>query len=110
MTGKALVSELPDIVSETIFRVSRSVEAALHQLLESGLGGGSSQRRQERVPFRRDLGIRRQAGLVDEIFGFGNRWLVEERDPQRKRIDEAVKLGIGQRTIDVAVEFGDVAV
>src|SRR4051812_21102801 len=56
-----LATDLPDVEAEPVLDIACTVEAARHQRLDPGLGGGTAERGQERVPLRLDLVIRRQA-------------------------------------------------
>jgi hypothetical protein len=61
-------------------------------------------------PLWRDFRVGRQTGNVDELFRNGDCLFVERRDPHRKFIDESVKIGIGQRTVHVALDLRKIAV
>src|SRR5579871_5909405 len=100
-----LARDLPQVISEPIFDIPGLVEAALHQRFDSILCGRSPERRDARIPPSAELDIRRQAG-VDEALGLGDRPFVELCDPRRKRLDECIEVGVGQRSIDVAVGLG----
>jgi hypothetical protein len=67
------------------------MKATFHQHLYSGLTGGSSERREKCVPFRRDFRVRRKARDIDQPFRLGDRLLVERCDPLRERVDEAIE-------------------
>src|SRR5258708_2162857 len=84
-----LARELTDVVSQSIFDVSRLVEAARHQRFDSLLGGGSADRTHARIPSGGELDIRRKTG-VDEPLGVCDRPFVEPGDPGRERLHEPV--------------------
>jgi hypothetical protein len=70
------------------------VEPARHQLFDSILGGGSTERSDARIPPGTDLDVRRQAG-VDEALGLSDRPFVELGDPGRERLYERIQIGVG---------------
>src|SRR3954451_940164 len=88
---KLFSSEPADIMSKSVLDVARTMEAARHQRLDPGLGGGPSKRGDEGVPLRCDLSIRWQACGVDQALGVCDRLLVERGDPHCQSIDEAVE-------------------
>ena len=51
--------QLADMVSEPIFDIAGTMEAALHQRLDSELAGGAAQRGEESVPFKCDFRVGR---------------------------------------------------
>src|SRR4030088_1012204 len=96
--------------TESILDVSSAMEAALHQRLDSLLTRRTSESGQERIPFRFDFQIRRQARDVDGTLGLSDGLLVERCNAHGERFNEPVEFGIRQRPVDVAVPFGEVAV
>jgi len=84
-----LARDLTDVVSQSIFDVSRLVEAARHQRFDPLLGGGSGDRTHAGIPPGGELDIRRKAG-VDEPLGVGDRPFVKSGDPRRERLYERV--------------------
>jgi hypothetical protein len=77
-----LARDLANIVSEPVFRVSRFVEAARHQLFNPLLCGWSPERSDARIPPGAEFDVRRQAG-VDQALSLSDRPLVELGDPGR---------------------------
>src|SRR5882724_11387545 len=90
----ALSSELSHVESESIFRVSGLLEALLQEGFDAFLRRGSLDGGYAGVPARSDFDVGRQAGLVHEVLGVGDRPLVERSDPVCECVDETVQLGI----------------
>ena len=83
------------VVSETIFDISRFVEAARHQRFDSILCGGSTERSDARIPSGTEFDVRRQAG-VDESLRIGDRPFIEPGDSGSECRDERVEIGVRQ--------------
>ena len=96
------------MISQSIFNVTGPVESALHQCLEPGLTGGTSNRGDKSVPLRDDFRVLRQARNINQAFGFRNRLFVKGSDPHRQAFDERTKLGARESPIDVAVALGKI--
>src|SRR2546421_6801224 len=90
----ALGSELPYVESESIFRVSGLLEPLLQEGFDAFLRRRSLDGGHAGVPARSDFDVGRQAGVVDEVLGVGDRPLVERGDPGCECVDETVQLGI----------------
>ena len=82
------------MVAQSGFDVPRFVKATLKQQLNSGLGCGTSQRGEKRIPLGRDLRIGRQTVHVDQSLRLGDRLLVERRDPRGESVNEPVEFGV----------------
>src|SRR5688572_25590796 len=52
------VSELADIVSQTVLDIAGPMESSRHQRLDPGLGGGTAERGDEGVPLKRNVRVR----------------------------------------------------
>ena len=96
------------MISQSIFNVTGPVESALHQCLEPGLTGGTSNRGDKSVPLGDDFRVLRQARNINQAFGFRNRLFVKGSDPHRQAFDERTKLGARESPIDVAVALGKI--
>src|SRR6476659_9876707 len=90
----ALSSELSDVESEPIFRVSGLLEPLLQERFDSLLRCWSLDGGHAGVPARSDFDVGRKAGFVHEALGVGDRPLVERGDPGCERVDEIVELGV----------------
>src|SRR5580692_1459029 len=101
--------QLSNVMSEPGFHVAWFMKTLLHQFANPFLGGRSFHRSEERVPFGRDLDVRRQTCHVDEPLGIPNGVLIEGSDAGCERLNKSVELAIGQRAIHVPVELGQVA-
>ena len=77
---------------------------------ESFLGPRSPKRRDKRLPFWYDFGVRRQAIQVHQPLRLRDCLFVKRCDSCRERIDECIKLGVRQRTVDIAIQLRQVAV
>src|SRR6266851_7447111 len=97
------------MVSKPIFDIAGTMEAALHQRLDSELAGGAAQRGEESVPFKLDFRVGRQACYVNQTLGVSDRPLVERCDPSCQCIDKRIEFGVRQGSIDVTVTLGEVA-
>src|ERR1700730_5109436 len=95
--------------AEPIFDVAGAMEATLHQRLDPLLTGRTSERGEERIPFRLDFRIGWQTRNVDKTLGLCDRLLVERRDAHGEGIDKGIELRVRKRAIDVAVTFGEIA-
>src|SRR5262249_11926227 len=102
---KGLSADLADVMSQTVFYISRFVKASLHQFLDPLLRGRAHDRGKAHIPLGCNFEVRRQAGHVDEVFGLGDRPLVERCDPGCERVHKPVEVRIGQRPLDLSLKF-----
>src|ERR1700692_510287 len=107
--ASALVTELPHIESQAIFRVPGTMEALLEQSLDLALRSRPCDRGHASVPAGSDLDIRRQAGGTHEALGVRDRPLVKCRNATRERVDEAVEFAIRQRPVHISIGLSEVA-
>src|SRR5215469_1952750 len=74
---KVLSADLADVISQTVFHITRFVKTSLHQLIDPLLRGRSHDRRKAHIPLWCDFIVRRQTGHVSEALGLADRPLVE---------------------------------
>jgi len=97
-------------MSEASFRVAWCVKTLLHQFVDSFLSSRPFHGSKESIPFGCDLAVGRQACNIDELLGFPNCVLIKGSDTGCERVDKSIELGIGQRSIHIPVELGEVTV
>src|SRR4051812_1218364 len=99
------VADATEVCSQLVFGCPWLVKAKLHECLEPHLCRRPCNRRHARVPARRNLHIRREAG-VHKTLGVGDCPLVECRNACREGIDKPVELGIRERPVHIAISLG----
>src|ERR1700741_2807156 len=96
------------MVSETILDIARLMKSPLEKLLDSLLRSRPNDRGNAYVPLGRDFVIGRQASDVDEALGLADRPFVERSDAGCQSLDKIVEFRVGQRTVHIAVELGEI--
>jgi hypothetical protein len=85
------------------------METTLYQRFDPRLARRAVRRSHEGIPLGSDLRIGWQTGHTNQAFRIGDGRFSERCDPRRQRVDKHIKLGVGKRSVDVAVTFREIA-
>src|SRR5262245_18259524 len=72
-----LATDLADVMTQTIFHMTRLVKSLFYQFLDPTLGGWPHNRGEAHLPLRCDLKVGRQAVHIDKALGLPDRPLIE---------------------------------
>src|SRR5207245_1725034 len=105
----ASASQLSNVISQPVLNISRSVKAAVHQLLNALLSRGTAQSIEKGAPLRYYLGIWWQTCNIDQVFCCRECLLVERCDSAREIVHKIIQFLIRQRAIDIAPQLRQIA-
>src|ERR1700732_1243855 len=108
--GRLVMQKRLEQGGPSTLEVAVLLETALQQSFDSLVRFSPCQRCLEGIESVEELVGGRQRDLIDESFGRCDGAPIEGGDPSRERIDEAVQFRVRERTIDVSVSLGGVAV